>query len=147
MMKSKMIHMSAMVMLVLFSSAEGFTDDQMMPMRFTPESNPEAVLMSYPLGSMNKLAVLSHHGKADRVVQLPNGREGWIYDLSIHFIPKMYITPKGEKMLVNAQEKTGQIQIYTLVFGKDERVIDVIYQNKSTGYSALQIQQKKMMDQ
>jgi len=122
-----------------------WADKIKMPMRFEPDADPVKVLQSYPLGSMNKLAVLSHHGKADKEIRMPNGREGWVYDMSLHRIPKVYMTPDGEKQVVEEREKAGIQQIYTLIFGNDGYVIDVIYQGQRTGMSALQMQHTNMM--
>lgn len=130
--------------LALLSVGSLWASEAKMPMRFKYDANPGEVLQTYPLGSLNKLAVLSHHGKADKEVRLPNGREGWVYDMSIHRVPRAYVTPDGEKHVVKAREKSGPQQAYTLVFSKEGYVIDVLYQDKSTGMSALQIQHKSM---
>lgn len=131
--------------LALFSVGSLWASEVKMPMRFKYDTNPNEVLQTYPLGSLNKLAVLSHHGKADKEVRLPNGREGWVYDMGIHRVPREYITPDGEKQVVQAREKSGPQQVYTLVFSKDGYVIDVLYQDNDSGMSALQIQHKSMM--
>ncbi len=69
-----------------------------MPMRLTPAANHIEILKSYPLGTMNKIAVLSHHGKADKEIQLPNKKEGWSYNMGIHRTPKSYATLKKHRV-------------------------------------------------
>lgn len=144
-MKYKSYCSSLLCVLAVLYLGSLWADGMKMPMRFKYDANPGEILKTYPLGSLNKLAVLSHHGKADKEVRLPNGREGWVYDMSIHRVPRTYITPDGEKQVVNEREKSGVQQVYTLVFGDDGYVIDVLYQDKSSGMSALQIQHDSMM--
>jgi len=54
-----------------------------MPPSFTVQSDPETVLRAYPLGLITKQAAFSHHGKAIHTVILPNGKEGWVYEVGI----------------------------------------------------------------
>ncbi|MCW9023099.1 MAG: hypothetical protein OQK73_00310 [Gammaproteobacteria bacterium] len=120
-------------------------DNLKMPMKFKYDSQPTKVLQTYPLGTLNRMAVFSHHGKADKEVTLPNGRGGWVYDVSMYMLPKIYYKPNGEKKVVQERQKSNRNQMYILVFGQDGNVMDVIYQDKSTGLSALQLQYQRMM--
>lgn len=93
--------------------------DMQMPSRFTSGSDPGKLLNSYPLGKLNRLAVLSHHGKADEETRLPNGLTGWVYDKSIHRVPRVYVSPDRTEQVVNERKKSGPINKYTLVFSSD----------------------------
>ncbi|HKJ76385.1 MAG TPA: hypothetical protein VKA64_04200 [Gammaproteobacteria bacterium] len=94
------------------------------PPRFTLNDKPERVLANYPLGVIDRNAAFSHHGKAHQQFTLPNQREGWLYDV-------------GEK---------EWHRTYTLVFGKDGKVIDVMFfdhgRHEKYGLTALQVQSK-----
>lgn len=94
------------------------------PPRFTLNEKPEQVLANYPLGIIDRNAAFSHHGKAHKELVLANRREAWLYDV-------------GEK---------EWHRTYTLVFGKDGKVIDVLYfdhgRHDQYGLTALQVQSK-----
>ncbi len=134
-------------MLTMLCSLSLMADGMKMPMRFTYEASPEQVLKTYPLCSLKKLAVMSHHGKADKEVRLANGREGWVYGMSKHRTLKTYVTPSGEKKTVIESPLADFERTYTLVFDDDGRVIDVLYQGASSNMSALQLQSKPVIDQ
>lgn len=93
-----------------------------MPPGFTLDADPEKTLAAYPLGVIHKDAAFVHHGKANKELVLPNGKTGWLYD-------------------VGDQEWHRS---YTLVFGDDGTVSDVLYYDHGRfskhGLSALQIQ-------
>lgn len=92
-----------------------------MPPSFSLES-PVKVLENYPLGVIDKGAAFAHHGKANKEFTLPNGRLGWLYDVG----------------------KQEWHRTYTLVFGNDGIVIDVMYYDHGRfskyGLTALQVQ-------
>jgi len=113
-----------------------------MPMRFTSDVDPESVLSSYPLGELNQTMVLSHHGKEDKKIVLPNRLQAWIYDLSYNSLPKEYILPNKKKKVVYERYPAGLKNIYMLVFSNDGKVIDVIYVSASGVITALQLQLK-----
>lgn len=91
-----------------------------MPPDFSTKTNMEAALLKYPLGVITKEAAFSHHGKATRTVTLPNGNEGWVYQVG---------------------EGYG-LRTYTLEFNEKGVVIDVLYNEKGrhNGLTALQVQ-------
>lgn len=140
------INITNIVLLVLLWPSISTAEKLKMPMPFSPTSNPYNVLKTYPLGFGNKVALQSHHGKADRVVTLPNGHEGWVYYISKHHVPKIYTTPDGKRKIINEGYKADKEQTYTIVFSMNDSVIDVIYNNKSSGMSALIIQFRNNMD-
>jgi len=137
-----LVLLSTIIIMFLGSAS---AENAKMPMKFKYDSKPEKVLQTYPLGSLNRMAVFSHHGKADKEIVLPNGRSGWVYDVSMYMMPKVYYKPSGEKKVVQERQKSNRNQMYILVFGQDDKVIDVIYQDKSTGLSALQLQHNRVM--
>ncbi|MBI5463000.1 MAG: hypothetical protein HY941_12515 [Gammaproteobacteria bacterium] len=108
--------------IALFSAFTHAAEQKYLPMppAFSVEADPAAVLRAYPLGVITKQAAFSHHGQATRSVKLPNGYEGWIYQLG---------TESG-------------LRTYTLEFDAQERVIDVLYNERGrhNGMTALQIQ-------
>lgn len=91
-----------------------------MPPYFSVDSDPETVLREYPLGVITRQAAFSHHGQATRSVKLPNGSEGWVYQV-------------GEE---------SRLSTYTLEFDTQDRVIDVLYNERGrhNGLTALQLQ-------
>lgn len=91
-----------------------------MPPYFSVDSDPETVLREYPLGVITQQAAFSHHGKATRSVKLPNGNDGWVYQV-------------GEE---------SRLSTYTLEFDIQDRVIDVLYNERGrhNGLTALQLQ-------
>lgn len=91
-----------------------------MPPVFSVAAAPEKTLREYPLGVVTKQAAFSHHGQATRTVKLPNGDEGWVYQVG---------------------EGTG-LRTYTLVFDTAGVVTDVLYNERNwrNGLTALQLQ-------
>jgi len=95
--------------------------DVSMPLRFDINAEPREVLRQYPLGEIDEQTAFSHHGQADKKVELPNGAEGWLYDVG----------------------REEWHRTYTLVFGGEGTVIDVLYYDHSRfeeGLSALVLQ-------
>ena len=115
-----------------------------MPPGFTGQADPETVLRDYPLGTITKSAALSHHGKALRVLTLPNGKEGWLYEVGGKQA-RTYQHPSGEKHTVYESEPSNSTRTYTLVFDDKGVVADVLYneQGPHDGLTALQAQLKK----
>jgi len=111
-----------------------------MPMRFTSNSNPEQVLKSYPLGKLNKQMALSHHGKEDEQIILPNGLQAWVYNVDFYKMPKSYTLPSGKEKLMLERKKNGINKKYLLVFSNDNKIIDVIHIKNFKASSALKLQ-------
>lgn len=116
-----------------------------MPPVFTPTSPVEQTLRAYPLGVITKQAAFSHHGKEHRKIKLPNGLEGWVYDVG--GLPKSasYGSPEGKKQTFTEAEIRHQVRSYTLVFDNRGVVIDVLYNEKGPhdGLTALSRQYMK----
>ena len=116
-----------------------------MPPVFTVQSDPETVLRAYPLGVITKQAAFSHHGKAIRTVILPNGKEGWVYEVGIKDA-RTYEHPTKQKHTVYETEPGNGVRTYTLEFDSKGVVIDVLYneQGRHDGLTALQVQRKAL---
>ena len=98
-----------------------------MPPRFTLDSVPEEVLRSYPLGVVTELAARSHHGHPAHELTLPNGLQGWVYEVYGAEAGTTYVEPSGEERTVK-EIRRGEPQFsFTLVFGAQGKVIDVLY--------------------
>lgn len=113
--------MPLLLLLAVLSSGKVMAAVPMPPV-FNLSADPEEVLRTYPLGQITRQAAFSHHGPANSVLVLPNGKEGWLYDV----------------------EKQGLHRTYTLVFDDKNLVIDVLYYDHARfskyGLSALQVQ-------
>lgn len=120
-MKRTVIMLAVVLVMVLgvFAQAE---DRKYMPMppTFSIQEDPEKTLLEYPLGVITRQAAFSHHGKATREVKLPNGNDGWVYQVG---------------------EETW-LRTYTLEFDGKDQVIDVLYNERGrhNGMTALQMQ-------
>jgi hypothetical protein len=114
-----------------------------MPPSFTDEVAPEVVLRTYPLGVITKQAAFSHHGKAVHTLILPNGKEGWVYEVGDKQA-KTYQHPTTKKHTVYETGPGYGVRIYTLEFDDKGVVIDVLYneQGRHDGLTALQVQRK-----
>ncbi|ODU32338.1 MAG: hypothetical protein ABS93_00475 [Thiobacillus sp. SCN 62-729] len=116
-----------------------------MPPSFTDEVAPAVVLRTYPLGVITKQAAFSHHGKAIHTLILPNGKEGWVYEVGDKQA-KTYQHPTKEKQkhTVYETEPGNGMRTYTLEFDDKGVVIDVLYneQGRHDGLTALQVQRK-----
>lgn len=115
----------AILMFIVLALVSAFThaEEQKylpMPPYFSASSDPETVLRDYPLGVITRQAAFSHHGKETRSVKLPNGNEGWVYQV-------------GE---------ASRLSTYTLEIDAQDRIIDVLYNERGrhNGLTALQIQ-------
>lgn len=113
------------VVAALFSAFIWAAEQKYLPMppSFLAETDPEAALRRYPLGVITKQAAFSHHGQATRTVTLPNGNEGWVYQVG---------------------EGRG-LRTYTLVFNESGVVTDVLYNARDhyNGLTALQLQAQR----
>ena len=116
------------------------------PPRFTAETERMEVLETYPLGVITQQAAFSHHGKADFEVELPNGLEGWVYEVGRTKEKAAYRQPGGEERTVTETRHDRGTRLYTLVFGPGGKVIDVLYNEhgRHDGLTALQVQQELM---
>ncbi|MDP1645367.1 MAG: hypothetical protein Q8L71_07670 [Thiobacillus sp.] len=114
-----------------------------MPPSFTEQVEPETVLRAYPLGVITKQAAFSHHGKAVRTLILPNGKEGWVYQVGGKQA-RTYRHPTSEKHTVYETGPGNGVRAYTLVFEDKGVVSDVLYNEKGRhdGLTSLQIQRK-----
>ncbi|HQT71731.1 MAG TPA: hypothetical protein PLE48_15100 [Thiobacillus sp.] len=114
-----------------------------MPPSFTDEVAPETVLRAYPLGNITKQAAFSHHGKAVRSLTLPNGKEGWVYEVGGKQA-RTYQHPTMEKQTVYETIPGSGVRSFTLVFDDKGVVVDVLYneQGRHDGLTALQEQRR-----
>ena len=84
------------------------------------EAQPEQLLRQYPLGAVRSQDVLAAYGQPDSMGVLQNGLLGWEYTVD-----------SGEQA-----EAPGS---YTLVFGPNGRVIDILYRRDGNLLSARQL--------
>jgi hypothetical protein len=103
----------------------GLTALALLPPAFAPDASVEWILRHYPLGVIPKQVAFGRHGSPNRKVQLPNGQEGWVYDVG----PFPWQSAQGQRT-------------YTLVFDRQGVVVDVIYNEKGprNGLTALSLQ-------
>lgn len=116
-----------------------------MPPSFTDELAPEVVLRTYPLGVITKQAAFSHHGKAVRTLILPNGKEGWVYEVGGKQAQTyQHPNPTKERHTVYETGPGNGVRLYTLEFDDKGVVIDVLYneQGRHDGLTAVQAQRK-----
>lgn len=116
-----------------------------MPPTFAAAASVEQTLRAYPLGIVTKQAAFSHHGTAHREVKLPNGLEGWVYDVGGLPKAETYSSPAGKKQTVVEKETSHEARSYTLVFDTRGVVIDVLYNEpgRQDGLTALSEQYRK----
>lgn len=114
-----------------------------MPPSFSGQMAPEVTLRIYPLGVISKQAAFSHHGKAIRTLVLPNGKEGWVYEVGVKQA-RTYQKPLNGKQTVYEAGPDNRASAYTLVFDNKDKVIDVLYNEngRHDGLTALQEQRK-----
>lgn len=118
-----------------------------MPPDFSVSADPEKVLRDYPLGVITKDDAFVHHGKAVRTITLPNGEEGWVYEVGgTH--PETYRSPTGQKQTVEESGPGYGLRTYTLEFDNRGVVIDVLYNEngRHNGLTALQLQHEAGRD-
>lgn len=118
-----------------------------MPPTFSIDGNRDQILNDYPLGVITREAAFSHHGQAHKVISLPNGLEGWVYELSLRK-SETFTKPSGEKQQVTSLEHSDIDSTYTLVFDSRNVVIDVLYRDpgRADARSALLVQQQANPD-
>lgn len=142
----KAVSVLALFVLSLFQAIMLLADPQTLPMppEFSSNADPSALLRSYPLGGITKQAAFSHHGKAHRTITLPNGMEGWVYEVGGTRHENIYISPDGEKRSVMETSKGSRVRTYILVFDSRGTVSDVLYKEngRHDGLTALQLQLK-----
>jgi hypothetical protein len=119
-MKRTVTLMAVMTAVLFSASARAMQHFLPMPPTCSISADMEKTLLKYPLGVITKQAAFSHHGKATREVKLPNGNEGWVYQVG---------------------EEYG-LRTYTLEFSNKGVVTDVLYNEKGrhNGLTALQLQ-------
>jgi hypothetical protein len=137
--------LNVLLTLTMVAATTALAGQQSMPPSFSEQNEPETVLRAYPLGVTTKQAAFSHHGKAVRTLILPNGKEGWVYEVGGKQA-KTYQHPTQEKKkhTVHETEPGNGVRNYTLVFDDRGVVIDVLYneQGRHDGLTALQVQRK-----
>ena len=136
------------VFLVMSMAVAAPVQKMPMPPIFSPDASSEKTLGNYPLGVITKLAAFVHHGKAVRTVTLPNGMEGWVYEVHTVGDPKTYVQPNGSEMHINEIANHPAMATYTLVFDSKGTVVDVLYAAADGGdlKSALLIQRSRKGD-
>lgn len=135
----------AIMLALAWSGGYGQTQKTLpMPPDFNIDASPRTVLEQYPLGLIPKQAAFVHHGKAVKTVTLPNGHQGWVYEVGGQR-EKTYKDPTGEKRTVRESEQTLGRRTYTLVFDDNGMVVDVLYNEKGRhdGLSAVQVQRER----
>jgi hypothetical protein len=135
--------LNVLLTLTMVAATAALAGQQTMPPSFSDQNEPETVLRAYPLGITTKQAAFSHHGKALRTLVLPNGKEGWVYEVGGKQA-QTYQHPTREKHTVYEAGPGNGVRTYTLVFDDKGVVIDVLYNEKGRhdGLTALQVQRK-----
>ena len=135
--------LNVLLTLTMVAATVTLAGQQTMPPSFSEQNEPETVLRAYPLGVTTKQAAFSHHGKALRTLILPNGKEGWVYEVGGKQA-QTYQHPTREKQTVYEAGPGIDVRTYTLVFDDKGVVIDVLYNEKGRhdGLTALQVQRK-----
>ncbi|MGA9165325.1 MAG: hypothetical protein WBZ31_12790 [Thiobacillus sp.] len=135
--------LNVLLTLTMVAATAALAGQQTMPPSFSEQNEPETVLRAYPLGVTTKQAAFSHHGKALRTLILPNGKEGWVYEVGGKQA-QTYQHPTREKHTVYEAGPGNGVRTYTLVFDDKGVVIDVLYNEKGRhdGLTALQVQRK-----
>ena len=135
--------LNVLLTLTMVATTVALAGQQTMPPSFSEQNEPETVLRAYPLGVTTKQAAFSHHGKALRTLILPNGKEGWVYEVGGKQA-QTYQHPTREKHTVYEAGPGNGVRTYTLVFDDKGVVIDVLYNEKGRhdGLTALQVQRK-----
>lgn len=135
--------LNVLLTLTMVVATVALSGQQTIPPSFSEQNEPETVLRAYPLGVTTKQAAFSHHGKALRTLILPNGKEGWVYEVGGKQA-QTYQHPTREKHTVYEAGPGSGVRTYTLVFDDKGVVIDVLYNEKGRhdGLTALQVQRK-----
>ncbi len=135
--------LNVLLTLTMVAATAALAGQRAMPPSFSEQKEPETMLRAYPLGVTTKQAAFSHHGKALRTLILPNGKEGWVYEVGGKQA-QTYQHPTREKHTVYEAGPGNGVRTYTLVFDDKGVVIDVLYNEKGRhdGLTALQVQRK-----
>ena len=135
------------IMFLAWTAIAG-ADNLPMPPGFSLDQKPQDVLSNYPLGVISSMAAYAHHGHPDQELILPNGLNGWIYELRSKQPATTYVQPDGTALNVQDGSAVAPSVRYTLVFGVDDKVIDVLYddRHRQFGSNALQMQQLADVD-
>lgn len=135
--------LNVLLTLTMVAATAALAGQQIMPPSFSEQNEPEMVLRAYPLGVTTKQAAFSHHGKALRTLILPNGKEGWVYEVGGKQAQTYQHSTRGKHTVYEAGPGNG-VRTYTLVFDDKAVVIDVLYneQGRHDGLTALQVQRK-----
>jgi|GEM_PF-2159610 len=135
--------LNVLLTMTMVAATAALAGQQTMPPSFSEQNEPEMVLRAYPLGVTTKQAAFSHHGKALSTLVLPNGKEGWVYEVRGKQA-QTYQHPTREKHTVYEAGPGNNVRTYTLVFDDKGVVIDVLYNEKGRhdGLTALQVQRK-----
>jgi len=135
----------ALAMVAASAAPAGQAGLPSMPPNFSEQASPENVLRAYPLGVITKQAAFIHHGKAVRTLILPNGKEGWVYEVGgKQARTYQHPTKEKQKHTVYETEPGNGVRTYTLVFDDKGVVVDVLYNERGRhdGLTALQAQRK-----
>jgi len=119
------------------------------PPSFFSEHDRLQPLKEYPLGKYTQQQVFTYHGEPYRKLRLPNGLEGWEYEVGQLKKTVIYEQPNKELKQATETERTRDTHTYVLVFDTRNIVIDVLYNSKQSddGLTALQLQRKAGGDQ
>ena len=118
-----------------------------MPPRFTPGTSPQQVLSDYPLGVLPAMAAYAHHGHPHHKITLPNGLEGWVYEIHGAGYAVSYGHADGLNKSTVVEEHQGLPQMsYTLVFSIDGKVVDVLYDEPHGQREASALQTQRSAD-
>lgn len=111
------------------------------PPALTVETQPEAVLQTYPLGVITEQAAFAAHGGPDKKITLPNGKAGWVYVVGYAKNRETYRLPSGQTRTIDETAWELGVRNFTLVFD-DGVVIDVIYKDdgEGIGVTAMELQ-------
>jgi len=141
-MKSKSVRLLILAILLSPSVASAQLPK---PPVFSRDAPVEETLHAYPLGVITRQAAFSHHGPAHQEIQLPNGLEGWVYDVGGEPKAVDYTRLTGEKRTFMERPWEHELREYILVFDGRGIVIDVLYEEEGThdGLTALQLQHRR----
>ena len=95
--------LNVLLTLTMVAATAALAGQQIMPPSFSEQNEPEMVLRAYPLGVTTKQAAFSHHGKALRTLILPNGKEGWVYEVGGQASPNLPAFHKGKAYRVRSR--------------------------------------------
>lgn len=126
-----LLSLLALVVLTHVSTASAATSEGNLPMppKFALDASPGEVLSGYPLGVLPTMAIYAHHGQPDHKITLPNGLQGWVYEVHGAGEVVRYGTKGGDESVVVEMHQGMPQMSYTLVFSAAGKVVDVLYDN------------------